>query len=162
MMSKIMLVVSMLLGASGEVTAAPAKGEPPVRSRSPNPEERAKPLSVKEAALAAHEFTKCVVNRRERDVHTFLSTDEGGSTLAQLSLQAQNDCVRLRRDHQSLRVNFPLDLLRGLIAEHWLKKSNFSLAIHVTWCPGRHLPCLRLLVLHHPDPVPFASGWGGL
>jgi hypothetical protein len=127
MKGKIVLVVGMLLASSGGAGAPPLREEPPIGSRLGNRLERQNPASEKESAEVAHQFARCMVAKRERDVHAYLSSSDGDSRRGARRLTGSMDCMGLnvaRNDLvEGLQVNFPPDILRGMVAEHWLKKS---------------------------------------
>jgi hypothetical protein len=109
-----------------QAVAEPLTEDPATGSRIASRVDRKKVESEKESALVGHEYAKCLVARQERDVHAFLSTDEKAGEKAADRLSAQADCVSLRASShlvEGYMVTYPPDVLRGMLAEHLVKKS---------------------------------------
>lgn len=127
-MKRILLAVACIaiMSTSG-ATAKPPTEEPSIGTRLGTRVEREKVDSEKESALTGHQFASCLVSRRDKDVHEFLSADEHASKKAARRLNGEVRCLSLDRPRSHLvegfAVKFPHHVLRGMLAEHWLKKS---------------------------------------
>ena len=80
----------------------------------------------KEAARGAHEMASCLVNRNQRQVRTLLAaTTADQAKKASNRLNGEIDCFSMAdRNHlvEGIRVSFPPDVFRGMLAEYVLKK----------------------------------------
>ena len=123
----LLAAVCVAVTSTSGAAAKPLTEEPPIGSRLGTRVERDMVGSEKEAALTAHQFASCLVSRRDKDVHDFLSAEEQASKKAARRLHGEVRCLSMDRPRTHLvegfAVTFPHDVLRGMLSEHWLKKS---------------------------------------
>ena len=78
------------------------------------------------AARGAHEMVSCLVNRYQRQVRLLLAaTSADQAQKAANRLNGDANCILLFEGNhlvEGVRVSFPPDVFRGMLAEHLLKK----------------------------------------
>ena len=124
-------LLSLALGAM-MVTAAGAAAQstddgPPIGSRLGKRLKSDPIRDEREAALAAHQVARCMVNKRERAVREFLastSAEQAQKVGNRLSgeMQCFNAMLAVNDLVEGRSVNFPRDVLRGMLAEYLVKK----------------------------------------
>lgn len=118
---------ALMTVCASEAAAKPFLDEPPIGSRLGKRLKTEKVDSDKEAALTAHQFATCIVSRQENDVHLFLTAEGQTSAKARKRISGAGDCLSINRPRNDLvegmRVSFPPDVFRGMLAEQLLKKS---------------------------------------
>lgn len=119
-------LVAMLATAGGGAAQSTDDG-PPIGSRLGKRVKGDPIADERKSALAAHELARCMVNKRERAVRDLLaSTSPEQATKVRSRLMGEMQCFNAMMAVNDLvegrSVLFPPDVLRGMLAEHLLKK----------------------------------------
>ena len=119
-------LVAMLATASGAFAQSTADG-PPIGTRLGKRVKGDPIADERNSALAAHEFARCMVNKRERTVRDLLgATSDEQATKVRGRLMGEMQCFNAMLAVNDLvegrSVTFPPDVLRGMLAEYLVKK----------------------------------------
>lgn len=116
----------MLLTALACV-ATTAIADPPIGSRLGERTRRDPVRQEREAALGAHEMARCLVNKANRTVRSFLATlDPAESKRLSAKMTGEYECFSMAEGNDLVEgrmVTFPHDIYRGMLAE-WMIKSD--------------------------------------
>jgi hypothetical protein len=127
-------VRNLLVGICAALIAMPAVAEPPIGSRIGN---RLSPAvqknSEEEMARSAHAAAACMANKRGHAVARLLAaSDEAELQKAQKAIWANNlTCYSGFSDNEIVegrRIDWPTDLMRGMLAEEMLKSRTRDVA----------------------------------
>ena len=119
-------LVAMLATAGGAAAQSTAN-DPPIGSRVGKRLKGDPIADERKSALAAHEMARCMVNKRERVVRELLaSTSQEQAKKVDRRLNGEMQCFNAMLEVNDFVegrvVAFPQDVLRGMLAEHMLKK----------------------------------------
>lgn len=126
MMSFILKCAAGLCFASA---SAVATAEPPVGSRVGERLESRAVEADRERAAGAHEVAYCLAGKKRAAVEQFLSakSHEDSNKFGQRLSGDVNDCMMHRAANdmvEAQRIAYPIDILRGLLAEQLIKRAQ--------------------------------------
>jgi hypothetical protein len=118
---------NFLIAAAAICAATAAIADPPIGSRL-GERTRGDPVrQEREAALGAHEMARCLVNKANRTVRSFLATvDPAESKRLSAKMTGEYECFSMAEGNDLVEgrmVTFPHDIFRGMLAE-WMIKSD--------------------------------------
>ena len=123
----------LIAAAVVALSAIGASAEPRLGTRIGDRVKREPVKDQQQAARSAHELASCMVNRYERQVRTLLASNaQDQAEKAARRLNGEIDCFSMaERNHlvEGVRVSFPPDVFRGMLAEYLLKKHPASVQV---------------------------------